>query len=201
MDLFRWVDKNGKAHFTDNFSTIPEEYQRSTTKENFEGEPITLKPSMPAPATSLEVFRWKDSGGNYNYSEDFGEIPTRYRNTATKEFLKGHPTGGGFPNTPLPEQSYRPTADSKGRDEAWWKNLRRELEGKDAELPGAIERTKARIMSLNHQTQLSEVKKLQVELENMEKEIVEVRQLLESGLVDEARDAGADPDWVRPAKK
>jgi hypothetical protein len=56
-------------------------------------------------------------------------------------------------------------------------------------------------MSLNHQTQLSEVKKLQVELENMEKEIVEVRQLLESGLVDEARDAGADPDWVRPAKK
>jgi hypothetical protein len=49
-DVYRWVDKNGSMHFTDDINKVPSEYRDQVKKEEVR-EPRESETSKPAPAS------------------------------------------------------------------------------------------------------------------------------------------------------
>ena len=52
-DVYRWVDKNGSTHFTDDLNKVPSEYRDQVKKEEAR-EPRESETSKPAPASVEE---------------------------------------------------------------------------------------------------------------------------------------------------
>lgn len=95
-----------------------------------------------------------------------------------------------------------PLVDRNGHNEAWWREKVRKWEAKREEMTlklGEAERTLAGLKSRNlpPETEQSETDRLLKEIEIYRKEAVEADEMLRRVLPEEARKAGAPPEWLR----
>ena len=86
-DIYRWVDKNGSPHFTDDIGKVPSEYQDQVKKEEVK-EPRESEASKPAPASVEE--RQKERKDAHGMGETYWRERSRPWNKQLKEATENY---------------------------------------------------------------------------------------------------------------
>jgi hypothetical protein len=158
-----------------------------------------------------EVFKWVDEKGSIHFTDDFTQIPDKYRSTMEK---RGEKTGVGeevlppkteWSSVPLKQEAvYK---DRLGRSEEYWKNLVEEWNGKLKssqdkvetlrtkynELTEKFNESKSTFERANLRKARDEIKK---EMDLHRSQIEESKSMLEKKIPQEAELYKAKPEWV-----
>jgi hypothetical protein len=169
---------------------------------------------LAIPASAATVYKWVDEKGVVNFTDDFNNVPSSYRDQVeVKEYLM---EGGSALTTlegPTPPVTAQPKeemrADIYGRDETWWRERVRpwnELLSKATENHEKVQQkflAKAEELSTRtywsrsqYQMNVLELERLNGELAKYEAQIGEAKERLEK-LEKEAEELKADPNWLR----
>jgi hypothetical protein len=176
--------------------------------------------SSPWIAMGQEIYRWVDEKGTVHFADDITLVPEKYRDRIQQRKLSETPSPP--PATPFtgPEaagSAAEPAAEKKdilGRDENWWrakvkewedklqnaqKNydlVHHDLRQKEKELAEAkLKPDKFKRKSKKIET---EIKTLDLNLKEWEKQIEEAKHMLQKVLPKQAIDYRADPAWLQP---
>lgn len=145
-------------------------------------------------------YKWVDSEGRENYTNELSKVPEEYRDRAvTVEPRDDRVSIGGTP-TPAsgPAGAHR---DRNGKGEEYWRNkaegLRRQLADLQDEYDIVVKQEQEREERLKAQGKPQKKATTNKKRIQLEKKIAQVRRRLEVELPDDARRAGAYPGWIR----
>jgi hypothetical protein len=168
QEIYRWTDEKGNAHFTDDFSLVPERYQKQVRSERVKEEPPAQAVSTPEAAPK----------GGVPAAPPSGETPGRDRLGRDEGWWKSR----------VEEWSDKLTKAQKSYDAA-----RAAVSDKVKELDDA----RFKPESLKRRLR-GEIKDLEEKVKGPEKELEEARRMLDQTLPREAEEARAPADWVKP---
>ncbi len=159
-----------------------------------------------------EMFKWVDEKGSIHFTDDFSQIPDKYRSTSEKrqekigvsEEVTPTKTEAGS-TAPKQEAIYK---DRFGRGEEYWKNLVEEWKGrlrnsqdkvetlriKYNELTEKVNESKSTFERGNLRKARDEIKK---EMDQYRNQIEESRSMLEKKIPQEAELYKAKPEWIK----
>ncbi|NWG03219.1 MAG: DUF4124 domain-containing protein [Syntrophaceae bacterium] len=174
QEIYRWVDEKGTLHFTDDLEQIPEKYREKVQKEKSPQEPTPAPPvSLPTPPP------------------------------------KGGKPGKESKPAPPPQEK-----DIFGRGEEWWGAKAREWNEKFKTAQKNYEKTNQEWKSKEKELEIStfkpdsfkrklkaEIKVLEEKVKDWEKQMQESKNMLEHVLPKQAREDGANPDWLKIEEK
>ena len=152
------------------------------------------------------LYEWTDRTGGVHITDDLGEVPEQYRSKArTIEIPKGEEVG---PAQQTPGAS-APGISTEGQDaasKAAWQRRLRDWKGRLADAQGRYQALdQKRLESLGkwrgadsgHREGLVEADRIQQEMKEVQKEIDEAKDMIETVIPEEARRAGIPPGWLR----
>jgi len=166
------------------------------------------------PVYAATIYKWVDKEGVVNYTDDYGKIPSEYRDRIEVETRKDVQEE----RAPLPTQALTPSGkeeeirtDIYGRDETWWRDKVRPWKEQLKEATENYEKAqknftkKAEELSQTNfygrsrsQTKwdVMELNRLNEEKKKYEAQITEANEMLNK-LSREAKETKADPDWLK----
>ena len=168
QEIYQWTDEKGTLHFTDDFSLVPERYQKQVRSERVKEEPpakVVSPPEAPPKA------RTAGAGPS-------GEVPVKDRLGRGEDWWKGR----------VAEWNDKAAKAQKDYDAA-----RSAVSDKVKELDDS----RLKPESLKRKLR-SEIKDLEEKVKGPEKELEEARRVLDQTLPKEAEEAKAPADWVKP---
>ncbi len=157
--------------------------------------------------TKSYIYEWTDAKGNVHITDDLGEVPERYRAKARAVEM---PKGREVRPQQQPEQvAPAPETDTQARDAAMKAAWQTRLRDWKKRLANAQKRyrelDKKRLDALGqwggaasgHLEGRAEAERISKEMENVQKEIDEAKDMVETVIPEEARRAGIPPGWLR----
>jgi len=173
--------------------------------------------TLPLIAGSQEIYQWVDEKGTVHFTDDFGQIPEKYRDQVKEKKAPPEPASALSPSPSIkPSQGKPPpgpSAEKKdilGRGEDWWRDQAMEwkqklvkaqkdyataktaLKAKEKELEDA----KFKPKSFQRKIQ-DEIKVLEQKVNEQKRQVDEAKEMLEKVLPRQAEEHRADPSWVR----
>ncbi len=164
-----------------------------------------------------EIYQWIDEKGTTHFADDLTLVPERYRNQVQKKKppkeFSSHPTPQVLREQQKEPGSVSEPKDLIGRGEEWWRakakewnekllNAQKNYENaysawkvKEKEL----EQSKLKPKNLKRKLK-TEIKALEDQTKEWEKQRDEAKNMLEKGLPKEAEELKADPDWIKIEK-
>jgi peptidoglycan hydrolase CwlO-like protein len=174
QEVYRWVDEQGTAHFTDDLGQVPEKYRDQIQKKEPPKEPPITQPIPPqptpsqplAPPTGMEVE--KGSGATPRQKDILGRGEDWWRAKVNEwnEKLKNA------------QRNYE-NAYSE------WKSKENDLESSKFK-PDSVKRKLK-----------TEIKDLEEKTKDWEKQMDEAKNMLENILPKQAQDYQANPEWLK----
>ena len=177
----------------------------------------------PSLAFVQTTYRWVDDKGGVHFTDDPTGIPEKYQVQERKEILpseappvvpKGQPPVSRPVSKPAaPEKKGEPGPEKKdvlGRGEGWWRgqvaswqqklvDAQRNLQSANAAVQQKqqeLEQAKFKPNSFQRKL-IGELKGLQEKASEYAKQVEEARNMLDQGLLKQAEEYLADPNWVR----
>ena len=166
------------------------------------------------PVYAATIYKWVDKEGVVNYTDDYGKIPSEYRDRIEVETRKDVQEE----RAPLSTQEVTPSGKEEevrtniyGRDETWWRDKVRPWKEQLKEATENYEKAqknftkKAEELSQTNfygrsrsQTKwdVMELNRLNEEKKKYEAQITEANEMLNK-LSREAKETKADPDWLK----
>jgi hypothetical protein len=153
-----------------------------------------------------EIFRWTDERGNVHYTDDYTQIPEKYRSGIKKiEDEKEADPAKKEAGSPAKGS---PSRDRLGRGEEYWKGRVEELKNKFKALQDKNESLRLRYNELTtkYNDSKSSVERgnlrverdqIKLEMDQNKAEIEATRIMLEKRIPEEADLFGAKPEWVK----
>lgn len=177
--------------------------------------------SISGTAFGQEIYRWVDEKGTVHFADDLSLVPEKYQDQVQKKKPPKEPSP-----TPSTGELTRPTTDTQtppaperkdllGRGEEWWRARAKEWNEKLLNAQKnyetaytawkkkerELEESKFKPDSLKRKLK-AELKVLEENLKDREKQVEEARNMVERVLPKQAEDYRADPDWLKiEAKK
>ena len=174
---------------------------------------------LPVMAFGQEFYRWVDEKGTINFTDDPTLIPEKYRSQAQpKKPPQQSPASPAIPaserSNPVGPQEQADSAPKKtdmlGRGEEWWRAKVKEWNDKLAETQRSYEAAQAAMRGKAKELEDSKFKpdsfqrklkaeknSLEEKVKQWEKQVEDVKNMLEKTLPKEAQDYGADPAWLK----
>jgi len=183
-----------------------------------------------AMAFGQEVYRWVDEQGTVHFTDDLGQVPEKYRDKIQKKtppkeppITQPTPPRSTPPQPPAPpmgtevEKGSGPPPRQKdilGRGEEWWrakvnewneklKTAQRNYENSYSEWKAKeneLESSKFKPDSVKRKLK-AEIKDLEEKTKGLEKQMDEVKNMLENVLPKQAQDYQANPEWLKIEEK
>ena len=154
------------------------------------------------------LYEWTDRTGGVHITDDLGEVPERYRSKARKiEIPKGQEVG--------PEQQTQgaaaspqgvSTEEQDAASKAAWQRRLRDWKGRLADAQARYQALdqqrlealgKWRGAASGHLEGRVEAEQIQQEMNGVQTEIDEAKNMIETVIPEEARRAGIPPGWLR----
>ncbi len=157
------------------------------------------------------LYEWTDDRGNVHVTDDFGDVPEKYRDKVRKR-VEMAPKPGPGQGREVQEETVPPLSQEseQGSDEAskkaeWqqrlrdWKGRLAEAEKRYADLEQERNELLRRWGTPAYAPPGDRIKAQQIEqeMEQVKKEIDEARNMIDVVIPDEARKAGIPPGWLR----
>ncbi len=157
------------------------------------------------------LYEWTDNKGGVHITDDLGEVPERYRSKSRKiEIPKGEEVGPEQhgQGTPEPPSGVAPEEQGEASKAAWQKRLR-EWKARLADAQKRYEDLdKQRLDALakwgglasaasGHREGRAEADRIQQEMNSVQLDIDEAKNMIENVIPEEARKAGVPPGWLR----
>jgi hypothetical protein len=157
------------------------------------------------------IYEWTDAKGGVHITDDLGEVPDRYRPKARKiEMPKGQEVGPGQEQgiAESPEGGTSAETQEAASKAAWQERLRdwkeRLADAKERYRDLARQRQEAlekwggpAAVASGHLEGRVEAERLEQEMKDVQKDIDEARNMIETVIPEEARKAGIPPGWLR----
>ena len=162
------------------------------------------------PAYGVTIYKWVDEKGVVNFTDDYNQIPSDYRDRVEVEIREDTQKPGISvpPQTPL-QKSEEGKTDIYGRDETWWREKVRPWKErlKEAErnydsahrkfMERAEKLSQRRFWSHNeYRINIIELDRFKEEMIKYQTQIAEIEEMLEK-LSKDARESKANPDWLK----
>ncbi len=171
QEVYKWVDEQGTAHFTDDLSLVPEKYRNQVLKGKPPKEPAPSPlPPSATPPKSAEAGKEAGSGPGQKDILGRGEEWWRAKAIEWNEKLKAA------------RRNYEMAYSE-------WKSKEHELETSKFKPDSLKRKLKAEIKILEEKTK------------DWEKQMDEAKNMLEIVLPKQARDYQADPEWLKIEEK
>lgn len=154
------------------------------------------------------MYRWEDDQGTVFFTDDLEKVPESYRRRVKKE------ASGPLrrPFSPQKRSDNRPNlkalprfeqkTDRFGKEKQWWRDLKKRWEKKKKKAEDQIALIELEMRQLEAHTTMPEEKREQ-EARRMRKQFKTARiqrdaaiRMLTVGIPEEARQAGAPPEWI-----
>ena len=167
--------------------------------------------SLPS-VYGVTIYKWKDKNGVVNFTDDPEKVPPKYRNQVKREV--GEDSSSAEPPTSVqrPSQNSKEVRETRkdiyGIGETWWrdkarpwnqqlKNATANLETVDNKISERSESTGQLYSSpTQRKMNIAELERLKGEREKYQGQVDEAKEMLRK-LVKEAKEAKADPDWLK----
>ncbi len=162
-----------------------------------------------ASLSHAEVYKWVDEKGGVHFTDDYDQVPQKYRNVIEKQ--EGLFSGGkdDKKETASSEKKEAIRTDRLGRGEDYWKGRVEEwnkklklaqqrietLRGKYNELTEKFNQSKSSVERSNLRMERDQIKK---EIDDHRAQIEEAKVMLEKKIPEEAELFKAKPEWVKP---
>jgi len=165
------------------------------------------------PANAATIYRWVDKDGNVNFTDDYNEVPSSYRDRVE---IRNYASEGGTPSyilemPPLisPRTKEEIRTDVYGRDETWWREKARPWNEQLKEATANYEKVHSKFMKkagelsvrrygsrTQYKMNLLQLDGLKEEMMKYEALISEAAEMLEK-LSKEAKETKANPEWLK----
>jgi hypothetical protein len=156
-----------------------------------------------------EVYKWVDEKGGVHFTDDYNQIPQRFRSTIERQ--GGLPVGTGDKKDQDSNDKTKeePHTDRIGRGEAYWRGRVEEWRNKMKAAQERSETLRAKYNELTEKfneskssAERSSLRKerdqIKSELEDQRTQIEEAKMMLEKKLPEDAELFKAKPEWVKP---
>jgi len=168
------------------------------------------------PALGQEVYKWIDEKGTLHFTDDLTLVPEKYRDQIEKKKppkeLDSSPSQEAGDQT---ESMSSPVKkDLQGRGEDWWRAKAREWNDKLENAQKNYDEASQALKAKEQQRENSkfkphsqrkrlgrEEKELEEKATEREKELAEVKEMVEKILPKQAEDYHADPEWLKPKEQ
>jgi hypothetical protein len=161
-----------------------------------------------SPAYAHTFYKWVDEKGIVNYTDDYNNIPSAYRNRVEIEWV--HEEGSSPPVQKMtPQKREQTKADIYGQDEAYWRGKVRPWKEFLKAAETNYERVHSKFMEkaeelsarrfgsrTQYKMNIIELDALKEEMIKYADQIGEAKEALEK-ISKEAREAKANPDWLK----
>ncbi len=152
-----------------------------------------------------QVYKWVDDQGALHFTDDFTQIPEKYRPKTDRMLLPQENAGVKKESDASSKDGYR---DRLGRGEAYWKsrveesrNRLKTLEEKAESLRNRYNQMTERINSTRSSSERANLRRERDEMKNeidqCKSEIEGARNVLEKEIPKEAEAHKAKPDWLK----
>jgi hypothetical protein len=175
--VFRWKDDQGILHFTDDPTTIPEKYRGKSEQE-------MRREASPVIEQAVEEVPANDAPANDAPAEEETAPAEEKGSPAFQEAL----------------EATRSDVDNLGHDKQYWQDRRQYWERRLASSEALYAETRREFNLTNQRfdkREYSRLKALRDRMRALEGDIAQAKAMLDGGLAQEARRAGAQPGWVR----
>jgi len=162
---------------------------------------------LPANFSFAEVYKWVDDQGVVHFTDDFSQIPERYRPEIERMEMSKDKVETGTEGEPSPKKKdiYKDRLGRgeeywKGRVDEWSKKLKILLERVESlrikynELTEKINNSKSSVERSNLRRERDEIKN---EMDQNKSQIEETKYMLEKKIPEEAEIYKAKPEWVK----
>jgi hypothetical protein len=164
--VYKWVDENGTAHFTDDLSLVPERYQDQIREKKPQGKPAP--PSIESPGSVGKEKEIESAPESASEQKDLlGRGEEWWRATANEWNKKFVTARANY------EDAYNK-----------WKAKEQELQASQFKPDSAKRKLKA------------EAKTLEENVKDWEKQMEEAKDMLDNVLPKQAIDDHANPEWL-----
>jgi len=169
--------------------------------------------TLPFLAAGQETYQWVDEKGTVHFTDNFSQIPEKYRDQVKKKITPSEPVPSPSTTSPQAKTPPGPPVEKKdilGRGEDWWRNQAMEWKQKlikaqkdyataDAALKAKEKELEdARFKPKSFQRKIQEEIRVLEEKANEQKtRLDEAKNMLENVLPRQAEEHSADPNWVR----
>ena len=156
-----------------------------------------------------EVYKWTDEKGGVHFTDDYNQVPQKYRNRIEKQ--EGLLPGGNEEKREpaSPQKKEDPYRDRLGRGEEYWKGrvgelnkkiktTQEKIEGlvaKYNELTEKFNQSKSSVERSNLRRERDQIKK---EMDDRRAQLEEAKVMLEKKIPEEAELFKAKPEWLKP---
>ncbi len=150
------------------------------------------------------LYEWTNGEGGVHITDDLGEVPERYRSKVRKiEMPQGREVGGGQASG---SPSGVATEEQEAAAKAMWQNRLREWKQQRADAEKQyqkLEQERTSLLGVRGSAALAPIEnrqkaeQLQQQMEKVQQEINEARDMVEKVIPEEARRAGVPPGWLR----
>ena len=193
-DIYKWVDKKGVVHFTDNPDELPEPQRSKVLKELEQQEKKRKK--------SLEANPGQQSQGYKPIPPEARQerIPPQKQADENAQVLHSNTSSG---NAAAPEKTNKVDPTNKEQRKMWKDKaaLARkkvdDLEKECQKLRSARDESSRKGLIFGTPNARNAAESLGKELETCEQNLKDAKKYLEEGLPEEARHAGVPPGWIR----
>ncbi len=156
------------------------------------------------------LYEWTDDRGNVHVTDDFGDVPEKYRDKVRRVEMAPKPGQGQGrevqeETAPPPSRESEQESDEASKKAEWqqrlrdWKKRLAEAEKRYADLEQERNELLRRRGTPAYAPPGDRIKAQQIEqeMEQVKKEIAEARNMIDVVIPDEARKAGIPPGWLR----
>jgi hypothetical protein len=162
-----------------------------------------------SPAYAATAYKWVDKQGVVNYTDDYSNIPPKYRARVSSEVM-GETPSVGVSTSPqaTPQKIEEAKTDIYGLSETYWREKIRPWKERLSEAEANYEKAHKKFMEsaeelsqrrygspTQYKMNIMELDGLRVEMMKYEAQMTEAKEMLEK-LSKEAEEAKADPDWL-----
>ena len=163
-----------------------------------------------SPAYAVTTYKWTDKKGVVGFTDDFSIVPSEYRDqVSTEEMEETRSAGVAASPQATPHKIEEPKTGIYGLDETYWRERVRPWKDLLKEATGSYEKANEKFMAsaeelsqrkygsrTQYKMNIIELDRLNIERMRYETQIVEAKERLEK-ISKEAREAKADPDWLK----
>ncbi len=168
-------------------------------------------------AFGQEIYKWVDEKGILHFADDLALVPEKYRDQVQKRKPPAEPSPSPSPPAEKSKPAAEPSSarrDSLGRGEEWWRAKAKEwndkLENAQKNYDEASQALKAKEQQREdskfkphsqRKRLTGEEKVLEEKVKEREKELKEIKNMVEKVLPRQAEDYHADPNWLKPKEQ
>jgi hypothetical protein len=156
--------------------------------------------AIVTPSAWSSVYKWTDENGQFHFSDDIRNVPEAYRGRMEKRSSSSETTQREREPAKQPIILFEQKSDINGKNKKWWQGLVRKWEEKKRDAEDRIDELKLEIRQLEtdrktagSDREKSRLKRL-VQGAELRKNVA-IR-MLNEGLPEEARRAGAPMEWL-----